>query len=113
MLATEVVQVQACVGGVLAGDDQDAPRVPAHRCDGLPRPGQRGHHGDGVAGIERTEAAPRGPHLVGGQVVGQEVLQRRAQPLGHLLHREVDPELLADFGDFENYLKRIYGIRTP
>ena len=89
----EVVDVALCVGGELAGHDHDAAAVAAHRGERLVRAGQDGDVGHGVLGVQRPEPVSRRADLVGRQVRGQDLVQRRPELRGQLLDRELDAEL--------------------
>ena len=94
----EVLDVELRVGRVLPGDEQDPALVAAYGGQGLVRPGEGGHGVHGVVGVERAEAVTgRGDGILG-EVVAQQVLERRAEAGGHLLGRERDAELVAEHG---------------
>ncbi len=89
----EVVDVALGVGRVLAGDHHDPAPVAAYGGERLVRAGQDGDVGHGVLGVQRPEPVPRRADLVGGQVRGQHLVQRRPELGRQLLDRELDAEL--------------------
>ena len=90
----EVVDVALGVGRVLAGDHHDPAPVAAYGGERLVRAGQDGDVRHGVLGVQRPEPVPRRADLVGGQVRGQDLVERRPEPGRQLLDGEVDAELL-------------------
>ena len=94
----EVVEVQLCVGG---GTCRSRPRpghLVAHRRDGLGRPRQERDRGDGVVGVELTEAVARRSDASAGRYGASISVERRPEGRRHLLDREVDAELGAERG---------------
>ena len=59
-------------------------------------PGNASVGGDRVVGVQRAEAVTGGVDGVRGQVVAEQVVERRAEVRGHVGGREVDAELAAE-----------------
>ena len=92
----QVVEVELGVGGVLAGDHDDAAAVAAYGGDRLVRAVERGRARDRVVGVERAEPVAGGGDRVGREVGLEQQVERRAELGGHLLDRELHPELGAE-----------------
>ena len=90
----EVVDVALRVGPELAGHDDDPPAAVANGGQRLVRPGERRHRDDRVVDVELAEPLDRRRDRLRRDVAVEHVVQRRPQPLGHLLGRERDPQLL-------------------
>ncbi len=89
----EVVDVQLGVGGVLAGDQDDAAAVPAYGGQGLGHAGQGRGRLDRQAGVDLAEPVGGRVDPLGREVGLEQHLERRAQLAGHLRGRELDAEL--------------------
>ena len=92
----EVIEVELGVGPVLAGHHHDAAAVASYGGDGLGRARQQRHRLDRQRGVEGPEAIHRGGDLLTRQIVGEQVVQRRAERGGELGDRELDAELVAE-----------------
>ena len=88
--------MQPRVGGELPGDDHDpAAGAGVRRASASAAPAQQRHGRDRVVGVERAEPVDRPGRRVGGEVGPEQQVERRAEPGGHLLDRELHPELRA------------------
>ena len=93
---SEVVDVQLRVGGVLPRHQQDPTAMTAYGGQSGGDSRERRRRRDRVVGVDLAEPVGGCGDPVRGEVRLQEMVQWRAEPRGHLLDRELDPELLAE-----------------